>query len=457
MINYDTTTINLESKAGINLISKILAFAMSQVSDNADYDIETLKDKSLLKNETIYKTLIALLSMGYTNFSDVEQFRNNEVFKECLGIKFTPAQETLRLYLEKEITDNFVEYCNLINIELLKKVSYTTENITNKYIPLDFDVTPMLNPKCKKEECSRTYKGEDGFAPLMSYLGAFCIGAEMRPGKQHSQKDSIPFVKKVLNNANEILSLEDYAKVLCRFDSGHDSVDTVNALHNSDVNFIIKKKSRRNDIPEDLLERAKSLHDKKVTYAYRNTSVYYGYFTGLYPSGREDVADKAQIAFKIKECYKDKKGNVLLFPEIEVELYWTNLAEDAQTIVKLYRDHATSEQYHSEIKSDLNFERLASGKYRVNKMLLAALTNAYNILRIIGQFTLLNQFDLPEGATGNRDRIRMKTVLRDIIYVSARYMRKGKDMVLRLYNKNPWTKLLLQLDKSINNYFPIFN
>jgi hypothetical protein len=36
MINYDITTINLEGKAGINLISKILAFAMSQVSDNAD-------------------------------------------------------------------------------------------------------------------------------------------------------------------------------------------------------------------------------------------------------------------------------------------------------------------------------------------------------------------------------------------------------------------------------------
>ncbi len=88
-------------------------------------------------------------------------------------------------------------------------------------------------------------------------------------------------------------------------------------------------------------------------------------------------------------------------------------------------------------------------------MLLAALTNAYNILRIIGHFTLLNQNYLPEGATGNRDRIRMKTVLRDIIYVSAHYIRKGKDMVLRLYNKNPWTKLLLRLDNNINKYFPI--
>lgn len=314
----------------------------------------------------------------------------------------------------------------------------------------------MINPKCKKEECSRTYKGEDGFAPLMSYLGSYCIGAELRPGKQHSQKDSIPFVNKVLNAANEILSLEDYNKVLCRFDSGHDSVDTINALNKKNVKFIIKKKSRRNDYPEDLLEKAKSFCDKKESYSFRSTNVYYGYFTEMYPAGKEEVASKAHIAFMIKEYNEDKKGNTLLFPEIELNLYWTNLAEDAQTIVSLYKDHATSEQYHSEIKNDLNFEKLASGKYRVNKMLLSSLTNAYNILRIIGEITLLNQFYLPEGTTGKRDRIRIKTVLRDIIYTSARFMRKGKDMVLRLYKKNPWTELLLRIDKQINHFFPIY-
>jgi len=455
MINYDTTTIHLEGKAGINLISKILTFAMSQVSNQDEFNNEKPLYKELLGNDIIYKTLIGLFSMGFTHYSDVEQFRSNEVFKNCLDIKFTPAQETLRLYLEEENTDNFIEYCNLINIELLKKVTYSHEKITHKYIPLDFDVTPMLNPKCNKENCSRTYKGEDGFAPLMSYLGDFCIGAEMRPGKQHSQKDSIPFVQKVLKDANEILSPDDYSKVLCRFDSGHDSVETVNVLHNSDVKFIIKKKLRRNDFPEDLLERAKSLYDEKISYSYRATTVYYGYFTEMYPLGKEAVTDKAQIAFKIKECYKDKKGNILLKPEIEVNLYWTNLIDDAITLVNLYKDHATSEQFHSEIKTDLNFEKLASGKYRVNKMLLAALTNAYNILRVIGHFTLLNQDSFPERAIGYRDRIRMKTILRDIIYINARYMRKWKGMVLQLYYKNPWTELLLRLDNTINKYFPI--
>jgi hypothetical protein len=40
--------------------------------------------------------------MGYINFSDVEQFRTNEVFNECLDLKFTQTQETLSLYLKKK-------------------------------------------------------------------------------------------------------------------------------------------------------------------------------------------------------------------------------------------------------------------------------------------------------------------------------------------------------------------
>jgi hypothetical protein len=36
---------------------------------------------------------------------------------------------------------------------------------------LDADVTPLNNAKTKKEGVSRTYKGDDGFAPMAAYLG----------------------------------------------------------------------------------------------------------------------------------------------------------------------------------------------------------------------------------------------------------------------------------------------
>ena len=45
-------------------------------------------------------------------------------------------------------------------------------------------------------------------------------------------------------------------------------------------------------------------------------------------------------------------------------------------------------QYHSEIKTDIDVERLPSGKFESNKLVLELTMIAYNILRIIGQESL---------------------------------------------------------------------
>lgn len=45
-------------------------------------------------------------------------------------------------------------------------------------------------------------------------------------------------------------------------------------------------------------------------------------------------------------------------------------------------------QYHSEIKTDMDVERLPSGKFESNKLVLELTMIAYNILRIIGQESL---------------------------------------------------------------------
>ena len=43
------------------------------------------------------------------------------------------------------------------------------------FIPMDVDVTPLLNPKCHKEGISRTYKKFDEFVPLNYYVVSYAI------------------------------------------------------------------------------------------------------------------------------------------------------------------------------------------------------------------------------------------------------------------------------------------
>lgn len=56
------------------------------------------------------------------------------------------------------------------------KIEFTNERIVpsklpNGYVPVDIDVTPFDNSKTRKEGVSRTYKGYDGYAPIMVYIG----------------------------------------------------------------------------------------------------------------------------------------------------------------------------------------------------------------------------------------------------------------------------------------------
>ena len=123
-----------------------------------------------------------------------------DYYKSAFGISYAiPSAETLRQRMDsigsslrKEILD--------ANVNMLKAHNFLPTPLKNGFVPLDMDVTPMDNSKSGKEGVSRTYKGFDGYAPMMAYLGTegFLINAELREGKQHSQKHTPEFLRETL-------------------------------------------------------------------------------------------------------------------------------------------------------------------------------------------------------------------------------------------------------------------
>ncbi len=62
----------------------------------------------------------------------------------------------------------------------------------------------------------------------------------------------------------------------------------------------------------------------------------------------------------------------LLLPEMTPEGWDTILPDslDAQAVIALYADHGTHEPFHAETKTDLDLERLPSGKFAANDLVL---------------------------------------------------------------------------------------
>lgn len=73
---------------------------------------------------------------------------------------------------------------------------------------------------------------------------------------------------------------------------------------------------------------------------------------------RKGLDNPLRTVFKVTERTIKANGQILLTPEIEVETYWTSLTDPAYKIIELYHEHGTSEQFHSEIKTDMDLERL---------------------------------------------------------------------------------------------------
>lgn len=413
------------SHAGLALIGRALN---ERTNLGADADAVGALRSDGISHRTILSSYVALMCLGKSDFEAIEGVRKDEFFFEALDLDRVPSAATLRQRLDAHASQ-FKPAVEEAAIDFLIRSEARVTPLDNGLVPLDADVTPMINAKTKKEGVSRTYKGEDGFAPMLAYLGqeGYCIGAELREGKQHCQKDTPQFLRQALARARRLTS----APLLLRLDSGNDAIENIAVVHEymeqnpsqAPIQYLIKWNPRRED-PQNWLAYAEVHGDwtqprpgKQVALFTVQETRSFGGFD--YPLRR---------VMRVIERTVDKHGQRLLVPEIEIEGWWTSLLFDEETIIALYADHGTSEQFHSEIKSDLDVERLPSGKFDTNALVLSCAWLAYNVLRWIGQTGLLGA-DAPPRHKAKRRRIR--TVMQELMYVAARLVYSGRRLRLR--------------------------
>jgi hypothetical protein len=134
-----------------------------------------------------------------------------------------------------------------------------------------------------------------------------------------------------------------------------------------------------------------------------------------------------RLIVRVTERTIDKKGQHLLVPDIEIEGWWTSLTLPAVEVIEHYRYHGTHEQFHAEIKSDLDLERLPSGKFDTNDVILHLGAFAYNCLRLLGQLGLTGEIAPIRHPAKRR---RLKTVLQEIMYRAAKFVAHARKLIL---------------------------
>lgn len=389
-------------------------------------------------NSDVTRTMMGLQAQGVNAFEEVDAHRDNPSFDYLLQTKTIPSKETLRQRLDflsqfsatqdivlKASTEAIQQFgevpltdkvkVNVVDNETAKRTTKTIV-LNQPIVPLDIDVSPFDNSDSAKEGVSRTYKGYEGYAPNFAYLSSegFLVNVQLRQGKEHVQQGTKAFIQQAIERSKHLTS-----DPLClRMDAGNDALENRQVCEDHGVDFLIKRNLRRLD-PNHYRTLAENMGIEPIVE--REGKYRYDFFT-------DENGYRSANRVTVREI--DAEGTILLMPEVEVENYWTSLEEPIDTIIELYHQHATCEQFHSELKSDLDIERLPSGKFSTNALVLELAAFTYNILRIIGQ-----QFLNSSGGLSNRknvSRVRMKTILKRMIFIAARLVTTARQTFFRI-------------------------
>ena len=311
-----------------------------------------------IKNGDVLLTYIGMLCQGKTQYEAVREMMDDpDYYKYALGISYAiPSAETLRQRFDM-IGDSLRKDIQQANVDMLREMHIEPTALDNGFVPVDIDVTPFDNSKSNKEGVSRTYKGFDGYAPIMAYIGTegYLVNLELRIWKQHCQKETPDFLRETIELCRQLTE----KPLLIRLDSGNDASENIGIFMEesykyNNVSFIIKRNPRQ-ESKEEWLESVRECC-QNIQHPRDGKTVYIGQ---TFRNVTYSLSDNEEKTVGIRTIYE--------ITERTIDRYG---------------------QYHGEIKTDMDVERLSSGKFESNKLVLELTMITYNILRIIWQESL---------------------------------------------------------------------
>lgn len=220
-----------------------------------------------------------------------------------------------------------------------------------------------------------------------------------------------------------------------RLDSGNDSADNIGIFLESGCSFIIKRNLRRESKEEWLQEVKDKCLD--ITSPREGKKVYVGstwrdiFYTG---SDVEKHPFTVRTVYEITERSIDKHGQYLFLADVEVNMWDVNVEFSDHDIIALYHAHGESEQFHSEIKTDMDLERFPSGKFDTNELVLELGMCAYNILRMIGDESIGPGHPMRHPVK----RRRIGTVIKNLIMMACHVTKHARKSKIGLGGSNVW-------------------
>lgn len=434
MLKFMQSSEEINSNGGFSFIKRLLDSNSGMSRWDQAFGA---KANARYSTSVIGRAMIGLMTAGECDYASIEKFRGDRLFRDLAGEPL-PSEATFRQRLDALALLPWQEHLDACAVQQLAKAKLTRITACGmSLVPVDIDVSVLEDTASHKEGVGMSYHKVAGYAPIFCYAGreGFMVANELRPGSQHCEKGAVEFLKRCVGI---LVSAGCRAEeLLVRVDSGHDSSDFIKELCDLGVKFIVKRNLRR-ESPEKLLDSIRSY--EKPECPRDGKTVFRGVLSDRKPSDFPEYKGFMAVEGVVRESKAD--GQKLLLPETEVDSWWTNLPCGVRECVKLYHDHGTSEQFHSELKSDMGIELLPSGSMATNALVLGLATLAFNCLRFIGQ-TAHAHAPVPRNEDKRTERCRLRTVLLDYIKVGCKIVNHAGQTLLK-FGRNCYNFMIMK-------------
>ncbi len=401
---------------------------------------------------------LAMLCTGKSDFEAVRHLQGAAWAARALQVDRIASPETVRQNLDRlgdQCLSMSREIIETAMLDVLRNAEMKPSPLWTGHVALDIDTSPQDNSKTRKQGIGRTYKGFDGYCPILAYAGleGFLIGSEFRTGTQHSQKGAPAFIRQQIQRLRSL----GVDRVLVRLDSGFDAADTMLAIQAETAEFVISANPRGED-EQQWLDQAMALPKSAWIRLQDTRNLRIAYLERLETRKNKDgqeilvrrivrVKKRLEILVAEEDGHAPILGRRVVF---EVGSSWSsNLDLSAPTIARLYEDHGTSEQFHAELKGELDLERMPSGKFNTNALVFHLGCLAYNLLRVLA----IKGKGVFQHRHPSKWR-RLKIVIQELILVPARFLGGSNQMKLDLGKAHPSRDAILALHREMVPVLP---
>lgn len=309
---------------------------------------------------------------------------------------------------------------NKLNISILKTLNILKEG---EFYNFDYDNEVL---KTEKYDTKKTYKMVNGYFPGMATIAGMPVYFENRDGNMHVKTNQ----DQVLERCYKILKANGINIDKSRMDAGSYSKEIVKVVSKYSKSFYIRA-NRCESLTSALLKNQNWERVEINNIVYEVCSIEYQPFS--YDKGEEKVTYRLVI---MREKTNEKQIDLLTGDTMK---YRSILTDDWKStekeVITFYNQRGTEEKTIDVLNNDFGWGKMPFSFMDENTVFLMVMMICKNIYSwLIGK--------LSEVFSGLKKNFRIKKFIFRFITVPVKWIKQGRQMILKIYSDKPYEVLM---------------